>query len=576
MNELDILARLVRERKIDRRKLFQTAAALGLSSAGAGVAMSRVQSVAAQDSNLKLVTVSQEQQPTWVRNFNPLLADQQQRWPSQGGIYEPLIIYNTIKGELTPWLAEKWAFNADNTVLTFTLRDGVKWSDGEAFDSADVKFTWDLLMKNDALPGTGGVRAAIALLSSVDAPDAKTVAFTFKTVSTPALYDIGEQMIVPEHLWKDVADPVTYTNDNPVGTGPFTDVAVFQDQYWELHKNPSYWQEGKPYIDGFRFPAYPSNDAANLASLNGENDWFANFIPDIEKTFVSKDPEHNHYWFPSTGAVVHLWLNTTIKPFDDVNVRKAISMSLDRQQMVSVAEYDYTHPADATGLSDAYAKWVDATMAGGDWVKQDADKANQMLDAAGLKKDGDWRKTTDGKTMEYEMNVVSGWSDWVSACQIMTKNLEKIGIKATVKSYDFAAWFDKVQKGDFTMTIGWSATGPTPFNFYRGAMSSMSLHPVGEISAENWHRFSAPGVDDLLNQFAATSDENQQMAIAKQLQQIYSDNAPGVPLFPGAQWGEYNSTRFTNFPDKDNAYAFLSTYENPERLITMTSIKPQS
>src|SRR5262249_16411352 len=254
---------------------------------------------AAQDSTLKLVTISQEQQPTWVRNFNPLLADQTGRWPSQGGIYEPLVVYNTITGVLTPWLAESWAFNADNTVLTFTLRAGVKWSDGEAFDSADVKFTWDTLMKVEALPGTGGVRAAIPLLSAVDAPDAKTVTFTFKTVSTPALYDIGEQMIVPEHLWKDVADPVTFTNENPVGTGPFTEIGTFEAQYWELHKNPNYWQEGLPYIDGFRFPAYPSNDAANLASLNGENDWFANFIPDIKKTFVDKDPEHNHYWFPS-------------------------------------------------------------------------------------------------------------------------------------------------------------------------------------------------------------------------------------------------------------------------------------
>ena len=63
----------------------------------------------------------------------------------------------------------------------------------------------------------------------------------------------------------------------------------------------------------------------------------------------------------------------------------------------------------------------------------------------------------DGTRDEYDINVVSGWSDWVSACQIMAQNLEEIGIKATVQTYDFSAWFDRVQKGDFDLSIGWSS-----------------------------------------------------------------------------------------------------------------------
>jgi peptide/nickel transport system substrate-binding protein len=130
------------------------------------------------------------------------------------------------------------------------------------------------------------------------------VVFTFGEPFTPGLWDIGEQMIAPEHIFKDVADPVTFTNETPVGTGPFTEIPEFGAQYWELHRNPNYWQEGKPFVQGFRFPSYPSNDAANLATLNGENDWAANFIPDVEATYVAKDPEHFHYWFPSTGDEV--------------------------------------------------------------------------------------------------------------------------------------------------------------------------------------------------------------------------------------------------------------------------------
>jgi peptide/nickel transport system substrate-binding protein len=385
-----------------------------------------------------------------------------------------------------------------------------------------------------------------------------------------------EQNIVPEHIWEDIANPGEFLNENPVGTGPFNVIGRFEDQIYEVLKNPSYWQEGKPSIDGFRFPAYPSNDAAQLALLNGEVDIASNFIPDIQKTYVDKDPEHFAYWFPSTGASVHLYANTTKAPFDDVNVRKAISMAIDRDQIVAIAMYDYTHPCDATGLSDSFESWKDATAAAGDWVKMDVDKANELLDAAGLTKDGDWRKLPDGTTMSYDINVVSGWSDWVSSCQIMAKNLEEIGIQAKVQTYDFSAWYDRVSQGDFDLSIGWSSGGPTPFNFYRGVMASSTAKPIGEAGAENWHRFASPEADALLEQFAATADETELKSIATQLQTIYSDNAPAIPLFPGPQWAEFNSMRFTNYPSAENPYVIPSTYQNTERLILITEITPQA
>jgi peptide/nickel transport system substrate-binding protein len=573
--QLDLIKQLISERKLDRRKLFQTMAAMGLTTAVAGTALAEVRPTYAQDSELKLVTVSQEQQATWVKNFNPLIADQAARWPAQGGIYEPMAIYNLLAGELLPWLATSWAWSDDLKTLTWTLQDGVTWSDGTPFTSADVKFTYDLLIATEALAGTDGIRGALPLLTSVEAPDEKTIVMTLNEVNALSIYDFATQMIVPKHIWETIEDPVTFLNEEPVGTGPFTVIGTFEAQYWELHKNPSYWQEGKPYIDGFRFPSYPTNDAANLATINGENDWAANFIPDIENTYVAKDPEHNHYWFPPLGATVHLWLNTTIAPFDNVDVRKAISQAVDRDQMVAIAMYDYTKPADSTGLAEAYPafKTVDAS-AEGTWVKRDVEAANAALDAAGLVLDGDTRVTADGQPMEYELNVVTGWSDWVSACQIMAENLEEVGIKATVTPYDFSAWFDKVQKGDFTMTIGWAETGPTPYNFYRGAIGTAFTKPVGEASPQNWHRFGLPEADDLLAQMVLTADIEEQKAFVAQLQELYNQNAPGVPLFPGPEWGEYNSTRFIDFPDEDNAYGVLPTWENPERLRVMTTIKP--
>lgn len=525
-----------------------------------------------------LMTVSTQQQATWIRNFNPFSGDF--RFPTINGMYEPLMIYNTVKGELVPWLATKYEWSADNKKLTITLRDDVKWSDGKPFTATDVAFTFNMFKNTAGLQGPGGnaMFGETAYVDTVTAANPTAVEFNFKQVFTPGLYDIVNQMIVPEHIWKDVTDPVKFTNENPVATGPFTEITVFQNQVYQVEKNPNYWQPGKPYIQGFRSPAYPGNEQANLATINGENDIAANFIPDIEKTFVAKDSKNFGYWFPPLGGTIMLYLNTTRKPFDDVNVRKGISMGIDRKQIVQVAMYDYTKPADVTGLSDAYPNYKVADPSKlGNWTTMNVDEANKMLDAAGLTKGANGIRMADGKPMKYEINVVTGWTDWVSACQIMAQNLKALGIEASVKPYDFSAWLDRVQKGDFDMSIGWSSGGATPYQFYRDQMAKLSLREPGVAAGANWHRYASPKADDLLNQFAATSDAATQKQVAEKLQQTFAEEAPAVPLFPGPMWYEYNTTRFKDFPTKDNPYAAGSFFHQgtPEQLIVMTTIKPK-
>jgi peptide/nickel transport system substrate-binding protein len=586
--------------KMDRRTVLKRAAAAGVSAStlsilatsGVTTNVAAAAAPAMYQAADGLLTTNNFQGATWIRNFNPLLSENSSHlWPSQNGIYEPLFVYSTTTGELIPWLATEWSWNEDSTQLTFTIRDGIQWSDGTPFTASDVAFTFNLIKQHEALPANGG-RVVADLLASIEvggasgSPEASpaadgtpaaggnTVVFTFSEVNTLALFDIGGQSIVPEHIFGAVDDPVTFTNENPVGTGPFTEVARFEDQIWELHKNPNYWQEGLPLIEGLRMPAFVDNAAINLATINGEMDWVANFIADIEETFVARDPEHFHYWFPATGATVHLYLNTTVAPFDNVDVRKAISMALNRDQIVSIAMYDYTHPADSTGLSDAYEAWKDPASADLPWVKQDVDAANALLDSAGFTRDGDWRKLPDGTTMSYELNVVSGWSDWVQSCDIMAQNLAEIGVQATVKPYDQTTWTDRVQNGEFTMSIGWAAGGPTPYNFYRGIMSSETYNPIGTSSGENWHRFQLPEADEALAAMAATSDEAEQKAAVATLQALYAEHAPAVPLFPGPQWGEYTTLRFEGFPNEDDPYGLLSTYAASERLLVMTKVKP--
>jgi peptide/nickel transport system substrate-binding protein len=574
---LDFATRM-KKAEMDRRQLLWRS--LGLAAAGTVGLRSSTRTVAAQDvSQDELVAVSTEAQQTWLRNFNPLLNEGSVRWPTHCGFYEPLVVYNEINGETLPWLATAWEFSADAKTLTFTIREGVNWSDGTPLTAKDVAFTFNLMKENTALTGgAGGARAVLdGYVTKIEAPDDTTAVFTFSEPFTPGLWDLGESMIVPEHVWKDVADPVTFTNENPIGSGPFTEIGTFEAQYYEVLANPNYWQEGKPYIKGFRFPALPDNDSANLATVNGEIDWASNFIPDIENAFVAKDPEHFHYWFPSTGDEVMLYVNCTKAPFDDVNVRKAFSMAIDRAQVVQIAMYDYTQPADATGLSDAYPTWKNqaAVDSGAAVVRRDLDAANKLLDDAGLAKDGDVRKLADGTEMSYEINVVTGWSDWVQAVQIIAQNFEEIGVKLEVKAYDFAAWYEKVTKGEFDVSIGWSAGGPTPYNFYRGQFSSLTYAEIGKVSNENWHRFKDADADKLLADFAASTDDAAKTEMANQLQMLFVEKFPAIPLFPGPQWGEYNSTRFIDFPDADNPYTILSCYGYTERCLTLTTIKPR-
>lgn len=575
---LDAATRL-KKAEMDRRQLFLRSLAFGAGAVAgtAGISLG-ARTASAQDiPQDELVTISQDQRQTWERNFNPFLAEGTALWPTHCGIYEPLLIFNVLTGETLPWLATAWEFSADGLSLTYTIREGVTWSDGTAFSANDVSFTFNTLKDNPDLPGQGGARFMLdTYVTAIEATSDTSVTFTFSEAFTPGLWDLGETMIAPQHVFSTIEDIVTYTNEEPVGTGPFTVIGIFESQYWELHANPNYWQEGKPLIKGFRFPAYPSNEAANLASLNGENDWFANFIPDIENAFVAKDPEHHHYFQPATGDEVMIYVNTTKAPFDNVNVRKAFSMAIDRANIVDLAMWNFTHPADATGLSDGYSTWksAEAVAAGEAQMTLNFEEANRLLDEAGLARDGDVRKLADGTELSYDINVVTGWSDWVQAVQIIAQNFEEIGVRLEVRPYDFPAWFERVQQGNFDISIGWSAGGPTPYNFYRGQMSSLTYNDIGTTSNENWHRFQNADADALLAQFAKSTDEAEQKDVINQLQMLFVEQFPAIPLFPGPQWGQYNDKRFTGFPNEENPYSILSTYAYTERLLVMTTIEP--
>ncbi|MDG1481307.1 MAG: ABC transporter substrate-binding protein [Myxococcota bacterium] len=516
-----------------------------------------------------VMVVVQESQTSWLRNFNPLISSA--RWPSTAGVYEPLLIFNPMQGSYTPWLASAYDWDEDGAGLTFHLQDGVRWSDGAPFTADDVVFTFQLLREEPALD-IGGVWS---FMESIAAPDDQTVVVQFSRSFSPGLSRLAHQPIVPEHVWSDIDDPITFTNPDPVGTGPFTEVTLFESQVFELSANPHYWQAGKPAVKALRFPAIPTNDQAALALINGEVDWAGKFVPAIDRIFVGADPAHHAYWFPQVGGSIFLYANTTTPPLDEPEIRKALSRAIDRDLVVQVAAYGYTTPAGPTALSDGYADWRIPVDEADDWTRHDPDAAAAALEAAGYALGEDGLRYRDGAPLSVNINVVSGWSDWVRAGQVVVRSLQAVGVDAALKTYDFGAWFEQLGRGEFTLSLGWSGEGPTPYAMYSALMSAEGVLPVGEIAPSNWHRYASPQADSLLNAFEQTTDPAEQRRLIAALQAEFVAQAPAIPLFLNPSWGQCSTVRFTGFPSAADPYARLSPNNPPETLLVMTRVTPR-
>ncbi len=228
------------------------AAALILAAAAAAVPRASAQAVAGKDSPALTVSVG-PRGGEWKRVFNPFRDDSETRFPSTAGIYEPLIVYNRATGSYIPWLATGYEWTAGNTRLRFSIRPRVLWSDGTPFSARDVVFTFDLMRRAPALDR----QKLWSFLADVTAVDTATVEFTFKRPYTPGLVYMGHQPIVAEHKWKSVAQPASYDDPEPVGTGPFTEVRRFEATVYELGRNPKYWQSGKPAVAVLRGAVAP-------------------------------------------------------------------------------------------------------------------------------------------------------------------------------------------------------------------------------------------------------------------------------------------------------------------------------
>lgn len=502
----------------------------------------------------------------FVENFNPYTTKDLYH----GIMFEPLMVFNNMTGKTDFRLAESYAYSDDLKTITLKLKPGLKWSDGTPLTAEDVVYSFMLTKEAPAFDQKGIWSGKN--LQTITSTDETTVVFQLEKADSTFAWNLERYHIVPKHIWSKVNDLTTFTNPNPVGSGPMTVVKYLKPQQMELCRNPNYYLEGRPYLDCVNFRSYNDNSQIQPALIKGEIDWGSNFIADVESTFVAQDKANNHFWYPANDAI-HLYVNTKQKPFDDLRVRQALSMALDREAIVDIAAYGYpTANYNPGGIAELYKTHIDQSVNQkyGYLTQYDAEKAKSLLDEAGLvDKNGDgYRDNADGSNISFDIEVVNGWTDWIQVVQMVTEYFDEVGIKANVKTVDWAVYDKNLKESNYTMSINWSMVATNPILAYQEYFSTSRI-------GKTWHAghgVNSPEIDNLIDSFGKIGNAQEQEAVISELQEFTAQNMPFIPLFSNPTWFQYSTKKVVGWPNEKDPYVQPVWYDGGKRVIILNNL----
>jgi peptide/nickel transport system substrate-binding protein len=491
--------------------------------------------------------------PTLVENFNPFLGAELH---GTYLIYPPLEIPSPVNGSYTPFLATGFSFT-NPTTLVYTIRQGVKWSDGKPFTPADVVYTFNLLKKYPALDSTG----VWSQLASVSAAG-DHVTFTFKAANVPFAATIAQVPIVPEHVWSKIANPVKFTNTHPVGTGPFV-LSSFAPTQYTLAKNPLYWDASSIAPSKVVFPAQATNQATNqLAVSSGEFDWAYTYLPDVKKTYIDRDPKYNQYWFPP-GGTIGLYLNLTKSPNNSTDFREGISDALDRTAISQKAVNGYMAQASLSGLIlPNLQKWLDPSLPNQGLVTQNTAAAMAAFAKAGYTMQGGKLVNSAGTQASLTIVMPNSFTDWVAAATEIKNELSAIGISVSLDLPQYAQYSQEIQAGTFDAAIGGFGGTGSPYTDFNDALNSSYAAPINTPTANNFERFDNAAADQDLAALAAATSPAAQQAATDKLELLMYNTVPIVLLYYGGSWGLFSTKHFTGWPSASDPYTLPTNYNN--------------
>lgn len=420
-----------------------------------------------------------------------------------------------------PSLATEWSMSEDGTRVTFKLREGVKWHDGQPFTSKDVAFTFMEVLKK--IHGRG--KTTFAGLMNVETPDDYTATFVLDRPNPGMMraLDSRESPILPAHLYEGTDIVANPANTAPVGTGPFKMAEYEIGSYLVMVKNEDYWDSGYPLLDRIVIQFVP--DAATRAAMleSGQADAvFLNMIPaqDILRLSESSQFVMDTRGFEAMPSAQQMDFNLDNPFLADVRVRQAIAHAIDTEWITRNVWYGLGHAGKSPLHVDQKEYF---TTEGVPEYAYDLERANALLDEAGHP------RGSDGWRFALTLDPSPWGTESITASAYIREQLRQIGINCTVRTQDFAVFTTTVwteRKHDlvlYTVNLGADPTIGTQ-RFYW----SKSFSPG--VAFSNGANYSNSEVDALLEAAQVEIDPDARRQQFKKFQQIVMAELPVLPI----------------------------------------------
>jgi peptide/nickel transport system substrate-binding protein len=476
-----------------------------------------------------------------IDTLNPFLAFFDGALDTFGLIY-PSLNQLDRTGKAGPYLAKSWTTSADKLTWTFTLQDGLKWSDGQPLTAADAAWTFNLIMTNsDAATANGSL---VANFASVTATNPTTLVIKTKVAQSNLLYVTPP--IVPQHIWEaHVAGLKTYKNNSypVVGYGPWvlTQYATDQFEKFDANKNFKLGAAGPPKYDKLVLQVFKNGDAAVAALKSNQISYLHNMQNSNEYNALKGDSsvqtvqEVGSRWTAmeiNSGAKTKSGkkIGTGNPALADPELRRAIHLAIDKKKLVSTVIGGLGVPG-SNYLPPAFPQWA-WTPSGSQAVSYDPAKANSVLDAAGYTKGSDGMRV-DPKThkkLNLRLGIHSDDSRDSQTSQFLKGWLKAIGINLKIESQSMTALNANLAKGDWDMLMDGWGTGADPT--YLFSIQTCGTLPKDDGSGGNTDAFYCnPQFDNLFTQQVAAFDESQRKQVVGQMQSILYDANADIILY---------------------------------------------
>src|ERR671931_1534122 len=464
---------------------------------------------------------------------------------TQGAMYDNLIRRDPRDSGQTiiPDLAHSWEIAQDGKTYTFFLRKGVKFHDGGDFTAEDVKATYQRII----LPPQGFSSPRTPLFSTVEAinvRDSHTIEFKLREARPKEFmlgaFASGWNIIVRKKTLEDNNYNLRQVMDYP-GTGPFRHKKRVDKEVWVMERNPDYWNEGLPYLDGMEFyhltPWAPEVGASLLA---GKVD-YARAVEPVSLRKIQGTPGRSGTDFYQSVIIAH-WINNEKKPFGDPRVRRAMHLVLDRHALTELVKE--VSPSLLGGFLYPFSEYATPTAELVERLGYQRDakaavqEARKWMAAAGY---------SNGLKLDFLVRDSPNLKLWAVASQAMLK--ETLNIDANIRMVQISVWFDEAQAGTFDLTIS--------------AIVSTLLDPSDYFNAwyskgapQNYSRWSNKEFQDLLPQIDRELDETKRKTLIRQAENIFEQDPPLLPN----SWEKVNDAWY-NYVKGHNPYNYFGLYD---------------